>query len=189
MKSVVSFSIAILSLLTTTTVCAIDIELTSAAPAKIQAIGSQSTSVLEANKSASISLSEPLWVTSDGRVPVLLIPVDGRSANVSLDAPKADEALKSLADTQLNQIFGQIMSEIADVQSLMRNKQLPAARVKLQSLMAKHPGLTFLKFNLASLLLLEGERNQALQVAEEASKSLPDYLEGKEFINRLKGVK
>ncbi len=161
-------------------------EITSTSEAKLKGISSTNVYQLSPGKPAKISVDETLWFESEGRIPVLIIPIAAKANSVTIDAPQSTQVVQSLAEVEVNQLLAEVMAEVSSIQNSMRKKQLSDSRSKLSSLMSRYPKVTFLKFLLASQQLLEGERQQALRTAEEAHKALPNYAEGKAFIQSLK---
>ncbi len=140
-----------------------------------------------ANQPKSFSFDEALWIESENRIPVLVVPAGAKNSQLKIDAPETTRVVQQLGEKQMSAMLSDLMTEIADIQKLIRSKQLSESRTRLTRLMARYPNVSFLKFVLASQLLLEGEKAQALRTAEEALKSNPDYIEGKSFIASLKG--
>lgn len=165
-----------------------ELEITSPSGGKLQGLGSSDSTVLTANQAHTWDLKEPVWFRADDRIPVLIVPADSGSSRVVLDPPKSDDFLKAATDTEVNAILGGILVEISSIQDLMRQKMLSESRARLTNLMKLHPKLGFLNFLLASQLLLEGDKRQALAVAESALQAFPNYEEGKKFVEALKGT-
>lgn len=143
--------------------------------------------IIKTNTETKVPITDPLWITGEHSIPILLVPVLGNSSAVKLDPPKISEVVKLQSDMQLNKNLSQILAQVSEIQSMLRKRQFSQSRIKLQQLMALYPNVSYLKFIQANQFLLEGERKEALRLAEEGLIQNPDYEEGKKFVAKLKG--
>ena len=134
-----------------------------------------------------IDLSSPVEITSVSRIPLILFPLQGSNSLVTLEAPKLQDIVNRLTDEQLDHALSIVLGRLADVQNLIHQRKLSDALQELNSLQAQHPSAKFLEFTRASILLLQGDRIEALRIAEFALKSVPDYREGQAFVKKLRG--
>lgn len=142
---------------------------------------------LSPNTETKISVTDPLWFEGEDSLPILVIPISGKTNSVKLDPPKLSSVVRLQSQKQINKSLSLIMAEVSEIQAMLRKRQLTQSRLKLQSLMNEFPDVSFLKFILANQFLIEGERKEALRFAEEALSQNPTYAEGKTFVLRLKG--
>jgi hypothetical protein len=162
-----------------------DVRVQVSEPSQAKVVGGQ-TSTLTPGTFATIDLNHPVEITSESRVPIILVPVTNKNVEITIDAPKVQEVLKKVTDEEMNQKLSVVMGKLYDVQGEIQKHNLSQAMQKLQTLETEHPSLTFLEFTRASILLLQGNRDEARRVAELASKSLPEYEDGRGFVKKLK---
>lgn len=141
---------------------------------------------LPANQPVSIDISYPVSVTSPTRVPIILVPIHGEHSLLRLDSQKLEKVVNRLTDQALDQALSETLSQLSDIENLIRQKKYTEAKAFLQKVEGVHPEAKFFEFTRASLLLLEGNRDEALKTAEAALKSIPEYREGQEFVRKLK---
>jgi hypothetical protein len=140
---------------------------------------------IEAYKEHVLNLSEPVQIVSSTRIPVLLVPVYHKNVELVIDSPPVKSLINQVNQTEVNVLLSSLMANVADIQNLIQKRRLNEAMERLQILRAKHPDVKYLDFIRASILLLKGNREEALKTATEALRFMPDYEEGKRFVRSL----
>jgi hypothetical protein len=141
----------------------------------------------KAGVASTVDLSEPLQITSATRIPIILVPIYSGHADINMDSPQTKDALVNADQKAVSTLLSTLMANIADVQNLIQKKRYSEATSQLDLLRTKYPDVKFLEFIRASILLLQGNRSEAQKTTEDALKFHPDYLEGKRFLEKLKG--
>lgn len=132
---------------------------------------------LEPQHAALVSLSPKA-------VPVLFLSVPEGSVFTFERVPDSlstDRVQEALFQSRLSDL----MVEVYTVQAKLRKKDLVGADNRLSALEKSYPELHFLKFVRASYLYLQGNKEAAKNLTQEALKRHPDFPEGSEF---LKGI-
>jgi len=127
-------------------------------------------------------------IIAPGRLPLLVVGADA-GETLKISAPTPPEAVRDRLSGEVDRKVGDLMVRLNDLQDLVRRKRLEEAEAALGRLRAENPRLGFLDFVEASLLFLRGRREEALALGEKALKALPDYAEGRRFVEQLKGGK
>lgn len=141
----------------------------------------------EADKPISLELSAPLQISSETRVPVFLIPVYSSNSEITVNSPLIKNAVGSANQNEVSNLLSTLMTEIDDIQNLIKQNKLNEALGRVQALRTQYPQVKFLEFVRASILLLQGNRAEATQAATEGAKAHPNYQGGKRFLEKLKG--
>jgi hypothetical protein len=139
---------------------------------------------IKAGTPAILDILVPYEFRSEGHVPLLLVPSTG-SMEIQLDPLEVKSLFANNQNRQVSQLLSKVMVEIERIQKLIRTKQLKEALIKVQSLESSYPGVAYLGFLKASVLLLNGSRGPAEQALREALKVHPDYEEGKAFLQQI----
>lgn len=166
---------------------ALAVQLSSPQKATVKFIESGLTVQLEPGQSLDVDLDGPAEVHSGGRLPMILLPVQRSNSRIELASPALAEIVEGLKQQEVSQLLSLLLSEIADIQDLIRRKRVNEAHEKVKSLETRYPQVGFLKFLRASTLLLKGQQEEARRLAEEALKAHPDYEEGRQFVQKLGG--
>lgn len=153
----------------------------------IQFLQSKKTVELKRGQEVEVDLKEPAQVTSPDHIPIVLVPLNRGSDTVELDAPTIKDKLDEVNQDEVNRQLSAALLEVAEIQSLIQKKKLQDAQVRLRALQKTYPKVKFLGFIKASLLLLNGNREEARAVAEDALKAHPDYEDGKLFLQSIGG--
>ena len=142
------------------------------------------TQTLNPNSSNTIELKYPVELVSETRIPVILVPVS-KSSDITIDSPKKKEVIQKIEEEELSTLLSNVMGSLADIQNQIRKQQLDQALHALVALEAKYPDVKFLEFTRASILLLQGHREEAKRIAQAALIAVPNYQEGQRFIQSL----
>jgi len=132
----------------------------------------------------SVALNHPVELESSSKIPVILVPVSGRS-EITVNAPSRKEVVKKIEEEQVSVLFSNIMGSVLDIQSEIRKHELDQALHHIVALEGQYPSIKILEFTRASILLLQGHRDEAKKIAEAAIQAVPDYQEGKRFLSAL----
>ena len=148
---------------------------------------SEKPQLLKANTCNSVILQNPIELESENTIPVILVPVSNAS-EISVQSPKKKEVVQKLQEQEIGQLMSQIMSHLFDIQSQIKKRQFDQALHQLTLLEGQYPSLKILEFTRASIILLQGNREEAKHIAEEALREVPNYDEGKRFVESLNDV-
>jgi tetratricopeptide (TPR) repeat protein len=135
-----------------------------------------------------VQLESPAILKLDGRIPVLLIPVQQGNAEVKLNPPTFREAAKETAQIEIGLIVSEIIEEIQVVQKDIQKKNYDKALFKIEELERKYPDVAFLDFIRGSVLFLEGKKSKARQALTRALEAHPNYQEGRDFLKAIGGA-
>lgn len=136
-----------------------------------------------------MTLVAPLWITLNGRVPVLAIPVQQGHSTIKVNPPLFKDAVGDMAQVEIGKIVSNLMVSLQEVQGLVRKKELDKAMAKIEEIEKLYPRVTFLEFVKASIYLLKGNKSMARQATERGLEAHPDYREGQDFLKMLDGKK
>ncbi len=155
----------------------------------LEFLKSKKANQLESNSTFSGDVSEPVLLSSPGKIPVLLIPLHASSSTVDISAPSLKSVIGELNQAEVSRLLSVVMVEVTGIQMLIRKRKLDEAKSKLSALQARYPEVAFLNFIRASLLFLEGNRVEAKSAVISGLKAHPDYEEGKRFLKEINGGK
>ena len=125
-------------------------------------------------------------ISAEGFLPLLIIPQLNSTRSVSVNGVSAKPIIDKAVLEISNKKVSDLLVGVVSLQRLIEDKKVRDASSQVVQLKQKYEGITFLDFLHASILLLEGRKNEALIMAENALKKMPDYEEGKIFVERLK---
>ena len=154
---------------------------------QLQFLDNRTTLELKANVLTRVDLNSPAILSVPAKIPTLVIPVCSGNSTVKLNPPALAAAMNKSMEQEMGNRLSKILTEIADIQSLIRAKQLDHALTQLDALQVNFPDLKFLGFLRASILFLQGKKSEARKLTEETLKIFPDYKEGQKFLADLKG--
>lgn len=142
---------------------------------------------VEANKKLSVVEKHPLWVTSPGRIPFLIVPLSAQGSVVKVDSPRAEQVFKEEKELRIDKALSEVTLYLSEINRLMANRELALASQKLLELKAQYPELRFLNFIEASIAFLSGERDKALAMVNLALSAHPGYQPGLELKKKIEG--
>jgi hypothetical protein len=164
-----------------------EVTIESKSDATLLAVEGNQTTNLKANEAQTVPFAGPIMVREKGKIPALLIPVSPNAAHVNLDLPSANEVMAEASAEKIDQNLARLMMGMEEINSAIRKQDVKEAKVRFQHLSETYPHVDFLAFTKASITLLEGNRAEALKIAEQALEKFPDYTPGKNFVDRLRG--
>lgn len=140
-------------------------------------------------KSGSIklnSINEPLWITSKGMVPYLLIPTDKSTSEIEISSPAIKAQVRESTEEEVNLQLSSLMISVLDIQRNLSKGNIQVASNKLNKLMEERPDLHFLNFLAASVSLLKGNKSSAKMQLKKGLNYHPNYEEGLRLLEKLK---
>lgn len=149
---------------------------------------SQTKKEIKGEVDTDVQIDSPAIIKLEGRIPVVLIPVQQGNAEVKLNPPTFREAAKETAQKEISLIVSEIIEEIHVVQKEMQKKNYDKALYKIEELEKKYPDVAFLDFIRGSVLFLEGKKSKARQALTRALEAHPNYQEGRDFLKAIGGA-
>lgn len=147
----------------------------------------QTSKSLTANQSTDLSLSSPALINLEGRIPVLLVPVNAGSNSVELNPPTIKEATASAGQREMSQVISEIYIGIHEIQKDLQKNNVDRASQKIESLIKKYPDISFLHFTQGSVYFLQGKKRLARASVTKALQGHPNFQEGKDFLKAIGG--
>lgn len=148
-------------------------------------LNSQEKTEIKANVDADLKLSAPGMLRLDGRVPVLLIPIEKGSSEVKINPPSFKEAAADVGQKEVSYLVSEVMIGIQQVQKEIQRKNYDEALSKVDVLQKKYPNVAFIDFVRGSVLLLKGRKNEARKAVKRALEIHPNFQDGKDFLKSL----
>lgn len=145
----------------------------------------QTSTDIKGDVDLDIKLNAPSMVKLDGRIPVLLVPVQIGSSEVKLNPPTFKEAAGETAQKEISFVVSEIMLVIQNVQKDIQRKNYDQALNKIEELQKKYQNVAFLDFVKGSVLFLQGKKNLARKAVKKALEVHPNYQEAKDFLKSL----
>lgn len=153
----------------------------------VVSLADQSTQNLKSETVNEISIKAPSLVNLEGRVPVLMIPVNEGSSEVTLNPPTVKEATALAGQKEISIVISEIYMGINEIQKDIQKKNLDRASIKVDDLLKKYPGVSFLHFTKGSVLFLQGKKKLARRSVMKALEGHPNFQEGKDFLKAIGG--
>lgn len=147
----------------------------------------QTSKSLIANQLTDLSLSSPAMITLEGRIPVLMVPINAGSNNVELNPPTIKEATASAGQREMSQVISEIYIGIHEVQKDLQKNNVDRASQRIESLIKKYPEVSFLHFTQGSVYFLQGKKKLARASVTKALQGHPNFQEGKDFLKAIGG--
>ncbi len=134
-------------------------------------------------------INQIYWVTSEGKVPVIILPVNDSTSRLDLNSPLIENQMMTATKNTIDLDLSKIMVEVIEIQKYLSQGRENLARTNLSRLMKERPDLEFLHFLSASVSLLSGDKKMAIEELERGLAIHPEYQDGKEMLKKLKGSK
>jgi len=147
----------------------------------------QTSKSLTANQTTDLSLSSPAMITLEGRIPVLMVPINAGSNNVELNPPTVREATASAGQREMSQVISEIYIGIHEIQKDLQKNNVDRASQKIEGLIKKYPDVSFLHFTQGSVYFLQGKKRLARASVTKALQGHPNFQEGKDFLKAIGG--
>ncbi len=141
-------------------------------------------------RGSSIPLPEkqPLWISSKGFVPVLLVPVDtDPNQRISVKLISVEDWPPEKLQGILTQELARLSEAVFEIQKLLAAKNTDRALGLLDQLQGRFPALDYLNFMRASALVLKGDRKGAIGALKKALATHPSNVEGQALLKALEG--
>lgn len=142
---------------------------------------------IKAGEKKVVELEQPVWVQSKSGLPMIFFPLKSEEQEVKLDIPPIDNFLSRDKQFQIDHHLSSLLADFIRVQAMIRERKLDDAQSKLDAMMAVYVDVKFLNFLKASLLVLKGEKTQAIRAVKEGLAAHPDFEEGKSLLKNLTG--
>ena len=142
---------------------------------------------IKAGEKKAVEIEQPVWVQSKSGLPMVFFPLKSEDQELKLDIPPIDNFLSRDKQFQIDHHLSSLLADFIRVQALIRAKKLDDAQSKLDAMMTVYADVKFLNFLKASLLVLKGEKTQAVKAVKEGLAAHPDFEEGKSLLKSLTG--
>jgi tetratricopeptide (TPR) repeat protein len=166
-----------------------DIQIQVAEDSVLHILETKTNQPLKSSEAIRVKLQSPATVISPNRIPVLLVPLTSPDEIIKIESPPAADVVEKITEEEMGRRLSKALTEIADIQNAIRNRQLESALQQLNTLQTRDPNIKFYDFLKGSILFLQGNKTEARRLTEEALKIYPDYKEGRKFLSTLKGGK
>lgn len=164
-------------------------EIVSSEDATIQYVTSGKSEILSKGQSFSYPGTDSIFITSPGRVPLLMVPVDNSSGLIKISLAKTDDHQSYMNSNEMKNAVAMELNmytiELFQLQKLMNSGRTAEARSEFNKLEQKYPGISAIDFIGASLAILEGNRDEAKSRLERGLKTTPDYEDAKNLLRSL----
>jgi hypothetical protein len=156
--------------------------------AEIRRSGSAERSSFKAGETYTASGSDVLTIEAKGRVPLVLVPLDTpRGTIVDITQPEVTQWPSAQIQATLDAQLSKILDRVLTVQEHLGRKRAEEAGREVDLLKAEYPGVVYLDFLNANVLLLKGNRNGAVEALKRALAVHPDNSRGQELLKALEG--
>lgn len=145
----------------------------------------QTTTDIKGDVDLELKLTAPSLVKLEGRIPVLLVPVQTGSSEVKLNPPTFREAAGETAQKEISMVVSEVVLVIQNVQKDIQKKNYDQALAKIDELQKKYQNVAFLDFVRGSVLFLQGKKSLARKAVKKALEVHPNYQEAKDFLKTL----
>ena len=153
-------------------------ELSVAKDSVITDVKSGKKTPVKAGESTSLNERNPLWVETEGHVPVLVYPLNSETGAVAIKSLPMEKVVRDNVENKVDFELSSVLLQIGEVQSLLSRNNLSAAVQRISELKAKFPKVRYLDFLEASAFFLSGDKERALSSLEAGLKVHPDYEPG-----------
>jgi hypothetical protein len=144
---------------------------------------------LRAGTPFSVNEKNPLWISAQGRIPVLVVPLAAQGSQVSVESPRAEQVFKEEKDLKIDDTLSEVMLYFSEIHRLIAQRNLPVAAQKVTELRTKYPNVKFVNFIEGSVAFLNGDRDKALSLINAGLTAHPSYEPGIEMKKKLEGAK
>lgn len=165
---------------------ALTAELRPRVASRLSVLGEPQSFPLAAGETFELDSKKAYLLEADDRMPVMLIP-SSSSETIEAEGPRLSQALAPTVTTAVNQEFVKLFPRVSKIQSLLQQRRLKEAEAQINALESDRPDFRFVMFFRASLLLLQGNRVAARDLARQGVSQFPDYEDGKVFLKNLEG--
>jgi tetratricopeptide (TPR) repeat protein len=148
----------------------------------------QTTTPIKGDVPLDLKVSAPAMVKLDGRIPVILIPIQAGQSEIKLNPPSYKEAAGQTAQKEISYLVSEIMMGIQVVQKEIQKKNYDQAMARLDEMQKKYPNVPFFDFIRGSILFLQGKKSKARKAVTRALEAHPNYQEGKDFLKAIGGA-
>jgi len=145
----------------------------------------QTTTEIKGDVDMDLKLTAPSMVKLEGRIPVLLVPVQIGSSEVKLNPPTFKEAAGETAQKEISMVVSEVVLVIQSVQKDIQKKNYDHALTKIDEIQKKYQNVAFLDFVRGSVLFLQGKKSLARKAVKKALEVHPNYQEAKDFLKTL----
>lgn len=154
--------------------------------AKLQSLeGTTPASEVRAGEKTAVE-SAAILLSSENFLPIILLPKNSDSDIIKISGLPVDLVIEKAVQKRANQRLSDLLMKVVELQKLIEVRQSDEASTRVLQLKQEYPGIPLLDFLHASILVLQGRHSEALPFAEKASSQMPEYEEGKIFIEKLK---
>jgi hypothetical protein len=159
----------------------------------INYLDSHKSSNLQSGQTLNEKITEPLWITSNGRIPVLVFPLSSSTTSqIKIDPPLVSASSRARCDmnsaedrTIVSTEMSRVIVSLFEIQKLISMNKEQEARLMFDKLQAMHPEVVALDFLGASLDVLETKRDDAKVRLQNAVKAFPEYEDGANLLKSL----
>lgn len=161
------------------------------------AIGPQLSALDSKKKGAIVELKDkPLYIVAPNREPLLVVPVVAESGKIAISLAKNSSPSDGAADKcapqaelkeKTNERVAKAMAKLLNAQSAMADNKLDAANILIEETLQENPDLSYAHFLRASLLVLRGNKDEAVAALERALSDFPKDQNGLALYQDLTG--
>jgi hypothetical protein len=156
-------------------------------PSKMVSLnGSNPDVILNPGEVNLVAIKSPALVTSVDRLPIILVPIFSGDSKITIESPLAIDTLRKASEEQMGRDLSKILTQVADIQEMIRDRKLTQATEKINALQTQYPHVQFFDFLKAGILLLQNNRAEAISLTEKTLKIYPDYKQGQEFLKNIR---
>ncbi|MGZ6441008.1 MAG: hypothetical protein ACXWRU_13195 [Pseudobdellovibrionaceae bacterium] len=148
----------------------------------------QTTTEIKGDMDLDLKITAPSLIKLEGRIPVLMIPIQQGSSEIKLNPPTFKEAAGETAQKEISFLLSEIMIVIQNVQKDIQKRNYDQALFKIDNLQKKYQNVAFLDFVRGSVLFLQGKKSEARKSVKKALEVHPNYQEAKDFLKALGGT-
>lgn len=133
--------------------------------------------------------TQPMMIFSEGRAPVVIVPVCQNSAELTVKNPDIKEWALPLLQQEIDKELSTVMLSIKRIELNLKKRKFDLAQSQLNAVQEKYPNVAYFDFLRASLLLLTGDRTNALSALKKAMTVHPNDPAGQQLLKTLGGQK
>lgn len=148
-----------------------------------------STKAYEAGKSLEYSLNSPLLVEAEGKVSMLIYPVNTKD-NFEVKLPDLDtKKISEVQRNEVNKTMDVLMPEIQQVQAVMLKKDYVNAISKIRDLKTQYPKIAYLSFVEGACYSILNRNSDAMRALEEGLQVNSENATAQELYRKISGRK
>lgn len=134
------------------------------------------------------TLKGPVLIQAEGKVPVILVPLDNESAELSVTLPDTSNWPNPQIQAALSQSLSQLMEQALEVQKRISTRNNTEAKTLVDQLLSANPRIAYLHFLAASVALTSGDKQAAINSLKTGLRIDPDNTKAKTMLRALEGT-